>query len=276
MTTARWRQAILILLLAVVLVMAVACSAGQPAGTNQPMQDELAALQVQTQQLQMNLTQKEAEIVALSQALSQKETEMQDMKGLVQTLEAQLATAESAIPSPSGSGNSATANTASLVQTGMTVVQLLANADMVQLSTHVHPVAGVRFTPYPYVNPATDIVLATAQVATALTTPVQANWGSQDGTGDPLLMDYAAYHARYVYDQDYANPDVIGIDTVVGDGSMIDNLTVVYPNARFLDFHFNGFDLQFDGMDWRSLRLVFEEVNGVWKLVGIVHGEWTT
>jgi hypothetical protein len=28
-------------------------------------------------------------------------------------------------------------------------------------------------------------------------------------------------------------------------------------------------------MDWRSLRLVFEEQGGSWYLVGIVHDQWT-
>jgi len=29
-------------------------------------------------------------------------------------------------------------------------------------------------------------------------------------------------------------------------------------------------------MDWKSLRLVFEQYDGSWKLVGIINNEWTT
>ncbi len=263
----------------VLLLAVTACSSGEPGTTpsmdNAAIQNEVAALQTQVQQLQAELLEVAGEREALAQTLSQKETELTASAQTVKQLEENLAKAEAATGPPQGPGNPATASTASLVQTGMTVVQLLANADMAALSAHVHPTSGVRFTPYPYVDTVVDVVLNSTQVATAISSPVQSNWGAQDGTGDPLLMDYAAYHARYVYDQDYENPDVIGIDTVIGYGNTIDNLSAAYPNARFLDFHFNGFDPQFDGMDWRSLRLVFELDNGDWKLVGIVHGEWT-
>ena len=267
------------ILLLVFLFSISACSSGVP-GTTPPedavtRQTEVSALQTQVQQLQADLSKEAGERAALTQALSQKETELATFSQTVAQLEEALAKAETATAPPQGPGNPTTASTASLVQTGMTVVQLLANTDMTALSAHVHPTLGVRFTPYPYVNTATDVVLSSAQVATAISVPVQNNWGAEDGTGDPLLMDYATYHARYVYDEDYANPEVIGIDAVIGYGNTIDNLSAVYPNARFLDFHFNGIDPQYDGMDWRSLRLVFELDNGDWKLVGIVHGEWT-
>lgn len=267
-----------ILLLVLVFTIS-ACSSGVPAATppeeDAALQNEVAALQTQVQQLQVDLSKEASERAVLTQTLSQKETELVTFSQTVAQLEAALAMAEAAAAPPQGPGNPTTASTASLVQTGMTVVQLLANADMTALSAHVHPTSGVRFTPYPYVSTATDVVLSSAQVATAISVPVQNNWGAEDGTGDPLLMDYATYHARYVYDEDYANPEVIGIDAVVGFGNTIDNLSSAYPNARFLDFHFNGIDPQYDGMDWRSLRLVFELDNGDWKLVGIVHGEWT-
>jgi hypothetical protein len=28
-------------------------------------------------------------------------------------------------------------------------------------------------------------------------------------------------------------------------------------------------------MDWRSLRMVFMQQDGIWYLVALVHGEWT-
>ena len=266
-----------IVLLSVLLFTTSACTSGVPANPSTEedtlQQRDLATLQAQVQMLQKDLSDKEAERAALAQTLSLRETELAKVSQTVVQLEEDLAEAAATpVVSP---GNPATATTASLLQTGMTIVQLLADEDMAALSSHVHPTLGVRFTAYPYVNPATDVVLGATQMGMAIAVPVQMNWGNQDGTGDPLLMDYATYHARYVYDADYANPEVIGIDTVIGYGNAIDNLTMVYPNARFLDFHFNGFDPQYDGMDWRSLRLVFELHNGDWKLVGVVHGEWT-
>ena len=39
---------------------------------------------------------------------------------------------------------------------------------------------------------------------------------------------------------------------------------------------FPGFDPQYEGMDWSSLRLVIEKYNSEWRLVDLIHGEWTT
>jgi hypothetical protein len=42
-----------------------------------------------------------------------------------------------------------------------------------------------------------------------------------------------------------------------------------------VEYHFSGFDKKFEGMDWASLKLVFENSNNEWYLVGIVHDQWT-
>ena len=68
---------------------------------------------------------------------------------------------------------------------------------------------------------------------------------------------------------------MIGNNTAIGSGNIIDNVPTEYPDGEFVEFHFTGFDSQYEGMDWRSLRLVFEEHAGAWHLVGIVHGQWT-
>jgi hypothetical protein len=43
-----------------------------------------------------------------------------------------------------------------------------------------------------------------------------------------------------------------------------------------VEYYFPGFDLQLQGMDWRSLRLVFTLYDNTWYLVGIIHDQWTT
>ena len=62
---------------------------------------------------------------------------------------------------------------------------------------------------------------------------------------------------------------------LIGKGNTLNNIAQVYPNGEFVEFHFTGFDTQYEGMDWTSLRLVFEENNGTWFLIGIVHDQWT-
>lgn len=164
---------------------------------------------------------------------------------------------------------------ASLLQRATEVVQLLKDEDMASLATYVHPTQGVRFTPYGYVNFATDQAFTAAQVPNLLSDTTVYTWGSFDGSGDPIQLTAAAYFADFVYDEDYISPHIIGNNTVIGTGNSLINMAQVYPTASFVEFHFTGFDTQYGGLDWSSLRLVFEQVGGEWMLIGIIHDQWT-
>ena len=48
-----------------------------------------------------------------------------------------------------------------------------------------------------------------------------------------------------------------------------------FSGCRFVDFSIPGLDAANGGMDWCSLRLVFEPGDTQWLLVGIIHGQWT-
>jgi len=257
------RIRLLPLLLSFVLLLG-GCTSETP--STQPQISGGDALQESVTRLEGELSEKEKSLADLTKELTQSKSELAALQ--------EKAAAASAAPTPSLPSPPPT-STAALLAEAMTVVQLLSAGDMANLAPHIHPTLGVRFSAYPFVDAAADIVLTAAQISTAMSTTTQYTWGSEDGSGDPILLDYAAYHATYVYDEDYANPDVIGIDNVIGAGNTVDNLATVYNTARFVDFHFYGFDPQYSGIDWSSLRLVFELVGGNWYLVGVVHGQWT-
>lgn len=100
-------------------------------------------------------------------------------------------------------------------------------------------------------------------------------WGSYDGSGEPIDLIFSDYYDRFVYNQDFANPHIVGNNQIVQTGNTINNIEEVYPNAQFVEFHFTGFDPQYTGMDWTSLRIVMEEYNSQLYIIGIIHDEWT-
>ncbi len=163
----------------------------------------------------------------------------------------------------------------SLLSEAFTVIDLLKNMDIVGLSSHIHPTKGVRFSPYSYVDLQNDQVFNSGQIASAWTGANVYSWGSYDGSGEAIMKTFVDYYGDFVYDVDFANPHIIGNNVVVGTGNMINNVDVSYPGGEFVEFHFTGFDPQYEGMDWKSLRLVFEDYGGTWYLVGIVHDQWT-
>jgi hypothetical protein len=137
-------------------------------------------------------------------------------------------------------------------------IQALKSKDFSALSAITHPARGLRFSPYGYIR-SEDLVFDAAQVASLPSDPANRLWGSFDGSGEPIQMAFNEYYQRFVYDVDFARPQIIAFGLPVGKGNTINNIAEFYPGA-ILEFHFPGFDPQYSGMDWRSLRLVFDHL----------------
>lgn len=152
---------------------------------------------------------------------------------------------------------------------------LIKNKDMNGLSSIVHPTKGLRFTPYDFVDLEKDMVFTADEVANLNENNEVYTWGVYDGKGDPIELKFNDYYNRFIFDYDFSKPHIIGINNVIGKGNTTNNINEAYPDGQFVEFHISGLYPKYEGIDWRSLRLVFEEVNGQLYLVGIIHGEWT-
>ncbi|WP_127578933.1 hypothetical protein [Paenibacillus koleovorans] len=155
------------------------------------------------------------------------------------------------------------------------VIQALKKQDMKQLAGFAHPEKGIRFSPYTHVDLTNDLVVAASSFGGAMTDVTVRNWGSYDGSGEPIQLKFSDYYAKFVYNHDFANPETIGYNQEIGKGNMINNTRTAYPAAIIVEYHFSGFDPAVQGHDWASLKLVYEHFGGNWMLVGIVHDQWT-
>lgn len=155
------------------------------------------------------------------------------------------------------------------------IVELLKEKDLRQLSTFVHPMNGLLFSPYSYVDKEEDQVFQAEEVAQLMEDDTVYTWGVFDGKGDPIEMTFAEYYERFVYDVDFVNAEEINVNERISSGNTIDNSQETFPNAEVVEFHFSGFDPDYAGMDWRSLRVVLEMEDNQWYVVGIIHDEWT-
>lgn len=151
----------------------------------------------------------------------------------------------------------------------------LKNKNMGYLSTLAHPEKGIRFSPYATIDPENDVVLTAEEIKNIRADSRSFVWGRYDGTGEEIKMPFMEYMDEFVYDRDFLNAEETAKNEVIGTGNSINNLETVYPDAEFFEYHFSGFNPEYGGMDWVSLRLVFEEYKGKWYLVGIVHDQWT-
>ncbi|AIQ11047.1 copper amine oxidase N-terminal domain-containing protein [Paenibacillus durus] len=154
-------------------------------------------------------------------------------------------------------------------------VQALKAKDWAALSSMVHSSRGVRFSPYGYVDTAKDIVLSSGEIAAIGADGTVRTWGAYDGTGDPIKLTFAQYYDKFIYSADFAEAPEMGYNQTIGTGNSLNNARGVYPDAIVVEYHYDGFDPQYAGMDWQSLRLVFVKEGGQWMLVGIIHDQWT-
>lgn len=154
------------------------------------------------------------------------------------------------------------------------VLQSIKNQDFILLSSFIHPVNGARFSPYAYIQD-THQVFTNDDVAGIFADSSVYTWGAYSGTGEPIILSFLNYFSKFIYDEDFANAPQVALNHRLSSGNSIDNSTEFYPGSMIVEYYFPGFDPQYGGMDWRSLRLVFSEYNSTWYLVGIIHDEWT-
>jgi hypothetical protein len=163
---------------------------------------------------------------------------------------------------------------ADLITLGQQVVIMLQTYDYIQLADLIHPDKCLLFSPYPNIND-NSLVFCPGELGNLVSSEETYTWGRFDGTGNPIVMDFPTYHQEFIYDADYFRPELIGFNIEVSSGNAINNIIDIYPNGVMIEYYFSGFDSQYGGMDWRSLRLVFIQDNQTWFLVAIIHGEWT-
>ncbi|NMC26924.1 MAG: hypothetical protein GYA42_02140 [Syntrophomonadaceae bacterium] len=158
---------------------------------------------------------------------------------------------------------------------GDEILTALKSRDAATLARYVHPQQGLRFTPYSYIDLEKDLVFSVADIPTLFSSDRLYTWGSYDGSGEPIALNFDNYYAKFVYDQNFLAAPQTVFNQVIQRGNTINNFTSAYPRAVSLEYHFAGFDPQYEGMDWKSLKLAFEPVGDTWYLVGIIHEQWT-
>ena len=140
---------------------------------------------------------------------------------------------------------------------------------------YIHPVYGVRFSPYGFVDTIRDKTFTRQEFARLVKDQKKIEWGEFDGTGDPINMNWKDYRKRFVYSHDFMMAPQHSVNAVIGGGNSLNNLSKAYQDADFTEFYFPGFEPKYEGMDWKTIRLVFKKEKDGYYLVGIIHDEWT-
>ena len=119
------------------------------------------------------------------------------------------------------------------------------------------------------------------QLSSVLDVFTKAGWlvtvRPTQGKGDAITMTLPEYLSAYVFNVDYTQAPIIGVDSILSSGNSLENVQDAYPESRFLEYYFPGQDPEAGGLDWCALKLVFRdpEHTGAYRLIGVIHSEWT-
>jgi hypothetical protein len=166
-------------------------------------------------------------------------------------------------------------NDSALLQLSKNILGQLRAGQYDQLTQFIHPVFGLRFSPYGHIDTLRDIIFFDKTFNNLVKQSKKITWGDYDGSGEPILLNWAGYVKRFVYDKDFLSAPQNAVNSFISEGNSLNNLQKVYPGYDFTEFYFPGVDPKYGGMDWKTLRLVFKKENDRYYLVGVVHDEWT-
>jgi len=170
---------------------------------------------------------------------------------------------------------SAAVDSARLTSMAFFVLERMKDDDFVALSHVAHPEFGVVFSPYATITLSTNRRFSAEQIAVFDTDNTVYVWGVLDGSGEPIELTPMEYFARFVFGRDYTTSPSVGVNHIVRSGNALENMRDVFPDIQFVDFHMPGSDGDpAEDFDWSSLRLGFEEFQGMLYLTLITHNEW--
>lgn len=118
-----------------------------------------------------------------------------------------------------------------------------------------------------------DVVLSIEELET--NSGVSVLWGFTDGVGDPIELPLEPFLQRIAGSTALTSTEAIGYDTVIGSGSTINNVADEFPGATIVEYHYTGTEF-FAGLDWESVRFVWDTSGDGPILLAIVQDAWTT
>lgn len=161
-------------------------------------------------------------------------------------------------------------------ETADQVLAALQARDGQRLASLVHPEKGVRFSPSAHVIRGEDVVFTRDQVEAFWTDTKTYLWGYAEGSGDPIEMTPMDYAERYILDRDFTHPSSVNVNDDQAAGTTGNNAAEAYPTATRVEYYIepSAGDSE-GGSDWAALRFVFEQVEGSWLLVAVIHDAWS-
>lgn len=164
-----------------------------------------------------------------------------------------------------------------LLQRSAIVLQQLKEQRYEALAAWIHPVLGLRLSPYAHTDTLQDVHFSKAAFIAESRKPAsqKRNWGYFDGSGEPIYLSFQGYFGRFVYDADFVNAPQKALNRTLCTGNTLQNTEAIYPGCNYTEHYFPGSGELYNGLDWKCLRLVYCMYGNEPMLTAIIHNQWT-
>ncbi|MBK9448517.1 MAG: hypothetical protein IPN95_03715 [Bacteroidetes bacterium] len=172
----------------------------------------------------------------------------------------------------------ATADSATLMNLAKEILQFAEKKDFGKIADYIHPTAGIRFSPYAYVDTAEHKHFTADAFRVQATTDAKKKvlWGTYDPIGDDIKVTVEAYFKEFGYDKNYLGEGQFGFNETMGGGTVINNTEEIYPGLPRVETYWAPKDEEKAPYEWGTIRLVFKEHEGKFYLVAWIHDAWNT
>ena len=141
--------------------------------------------------------------------------------------------------------------------------------DRAALAEYVGP-NGLLLSPDGFVSN-DDVVLSADDIAMSGPSRI---WGVEAGSGASIEMTVDDYFEWLRGSTALTSTEVTSYDAVVGQGSTINNIDQFFPGSSTVEYHHGGTSY-YGGLDWESVRFVFDLGGDAPVLLAIVSDAWT-
>ncbi|WP_027377140.1 hypothetical protein [Kaistella palustris] len=172
-----------------------------------------------------------------------------------------------------GKENSDVSKEQNLKNLNDSLLKSLEDKNYSDFANFIHPKKGVTFSMYGHVDPERSKHFTKEEFTQYLPTHTKFTWGEKDGTGELLVLSIKDYFDEWIYRANFATGEY-ALNTYKGEGNSSKNIREIFPNADFTENYVAGSQAS-SGMDWKSLRFVFEQFEGQYYLIAVVNDQWT-
>ena len=85
----------------------------------------------------------------------------------------------------------------------------------------------IRFSPYENVDMNSDVVIKVSEMNDKFESSEDFVWGVYDGSGEDIILTFKQYYEKFIYNNDFLNADIIGVNELIGKGNLINNISFV-------------------------------------------------